>query len=564
MSSNAPEPLDALALSQRLRGWYQGSAALEDQAAVEISLRALFSGLPPEWQDLSPDYYCRASARLYEGIVDCYRHGDEDVCLWRFVRRLSGDQLGSEFIPGTPLDVFDLLLRIYYYSEPLDDLTCLFVPVDFGADVDAYQDWIQRYFYQAQYPTSLLWLYALDSTVSPLLPDEIIYLGRRCPHRESDIVHPRTDCPRAVLIKRYSQRPDDFLELTGGPANQEFAKLFDYLAHDYKDRCLSQTTNNMHGGSAGWEKFSDVLRFGVSDLAEGGCVSFSDLRSSTEFLNVFGRHRYLNNIQHPFFRHTQFIEDQYQGRIDKFMGDNVMCVFLERNIIGHRGNDLGIDAVLRNFFALYMLSRNLRRLIHEGGYEDSNLGLRSGVTYGTQILRSNLGNDLVRDYTVTGETVNLAARLEHISIDQLVRHNQEYFSQTIERFPQIEGLIALYGNDGVCNPQTRRLIDDYTLYQNILSNLHSVSSAKFDIRMSDRFYQLLKAGLATLDCQVLETETSDVFGYEIIEISGYQIYFYLSYLNPKGFRGTEKIWLAPLSDHLLESLDLDAIIAIDY
>ena len=106
-----------------------------------------------------------------------------------------------------------------------------------------------------------------------------------------------------------------------------------------------------------WEKFKDVLKFGVSDRAEDGCISFSDLRSSTEFLNTHGKNIYLNQIQQPFFEYTELISKKYNGRIDKFMGDNVMCVFLNGNMNDKSREEQKTEAILNNLFALFSLCK---------------------------------------------------------------------------------------------------------------------------------------------------------------------------------------------------------------
>jgi hypothetical protein len=218
------------------------------------------------------------------------------------------------------------------------------------------------------------------------------------------------------------------------------------------------------------------------------------------------------------------------------------------------------DAILNNLFAVFTLCKVLYEIIlEEEDFANSKLGLRSGVTYGKQILRSNLGNELVRDFTVTGETVNLAARLEHISIGELLIHNRMYFEKAIERFPQISELLAIGENYQNLNPETHAIIQDFTLYQNILSNLEKLQDVKFDIRFNQRYYAKLKHHFERKGCPLLNLDTSERHGYEAYDIEGFEFNFYFSYYNPKGFSDYKRIWILPIEPEILENLDITKI-----
>jgi class 3 adenylate cyclase len=484
--------------------------------------------------------------------------------LWRFIKNLSDDQLNYRVESDPELQMMDHLVRVYFHSSPLDDLTCIFIPISDDKLIKQYLEWIQGYFYDVNYPTSLLWLYALDSSLASLFPDEIIYLGTRLDDGDNkNILIPNFDCEEAVLLKRYSSDQQHYVKLEGSNANSEFRQIFTFLKREYRDRCVSRSVKQNKSEVANsynreWEKFENVLKFGVSDQNESGCISFSDLRASTEFLNTFGKEVYLNKVQQPFFERTQIISGQFDGRIDKFMGDNVMCVFLKNNMKGATSAEKELDALLNNFFALFSLCKVLLELvIQDEHFESSKLGLRSGVTYGDQILRSNLGNEIVRDFTVTGETVNLAARLEHISMPELIVHNQLYFEKAINRFPQIRELISIGQNYQNLNHETEIIIQDFTLYQNILSNLEKLDKVKFDIRFNDDFYAKLRAHLKRKKYQsLIDPEKSEIYGYEAYDIEGYEFKFYFSYYNPKGFREYKRIWILPIEEKTLTELDI--------
>ena len=551
------------AQSDALAGALARLERAESQDAAEMIIRETFAGVPAAVLPDSGSYYAVLNAHLYRFILKCYRGEADHICCWRFIKRLAPDQLEHRIATNPDLRAFDILTRIFFFSAPLDDLTCLFIPISDDPLIPRYLEWIKRYFYDVSYPTSLLWLYALDSSLVRLFPDEITYLGRRLDPKGETIISPDFNDTDAVLIKRFSEAPGRFIALEGPDATNEFHLLFSFLEREHQDRCLCRSGKKNADGIVDpneWEKFTDVLKFGVSDQTESGCISFSDMRASTEFLNAHGKLFYLNKIQQPFFEGTELISKRFGGRIDKFMGDNVMCVFLSSNRPSVQTHlDSARDAVLSIIFAVFALCRMLNRLMRESGIRESRLGLRSGVTFGDQILRSNLGNEIVRDFTVTGETVNLAARLEHISVPELLEHNRRYFQKAIDRFPHIRDLIAIKGNYENLNPETQSVIHEFTLFQNIVSNLDRLSAVQFDIRMNRACYEILRAHLADRGIRPLNADTAGTFGYEEYEIEGVRLKCYCFFYTPKGFTGYETIWILPLAPETLDGLEIERV-----
>ncbi len=534
------------------------------QDKIEQLLKEEFKKYPDDITSDSNDYYSILNYHLYKFCLKHYKHNEQNVCLWRFFKSISEDQLSCEYQPNSEQEMMDFLVRTYYYSDPLDDLTCLFIPISDRTKINEYMNWIRSYFYEVNYPTSLLWFYALDSSLSFLFPTEIIYLGRRIDSDKENIMIPDFTYDDAILIKRFSEKPNDYILLDKTQANREFMQIFKFLEKEHIDRCLS------HSGKQDdyedkityekeWEKFIDVLKFGVSDRHERGCISFSDLRSSTDFLNTYGKKIFLNKIQQPFFEGTNFISNKYKGRIDKFMGDNVMCVFLGNNTPKKELEEKKTEVVLSNFLAIFELCKILLDILLKNGILDSKLGLRSGATYGNEILRSNLGNELVRDFTVTGETVNLAARLEHISITELMIHNKTFFSKVIKRYEQIQSLMTLEGCSKNINPETKSILKKYTLYQNIYTNLEFLSTIRFDARFNEDYYLILRKHLLKKGYKLLNKEKSNIYGYEEFQIEGFKFRFYFLYYNPKGFNNFERIWILPIEVDTLQNLNIETI-----
>ena len=124
----------------------------------------------------------------------------------------------------------------------------------------------------------------------------------------------------------------------------------------------------------------------------------------------------------------------------------------------------------------FRCAKKLYTIISTHDYIGSKPGPKKwGVTYGEHILRSNLGNELVRDFTVYRRDRKSGGPGWNISPSRnCFIHNQMYFENSIERFPQIRGLLSIDINQKNLNPESTAIIQDFTLYQNILSNLQKL------------------------------------------------------------------------------------------
>jgi adenylate cyclase len=150
--------------------------------------------------------------------------------------------------------------------------------------------------------------------------------------------------------------------------------------------------------------------------AEGGkrvmTVSFCDLVGFTgigESLTPAGLVRLLN-------RHFALMADaihENQGVLDKFIGDAVMAFWGPPFTASSEHATLACRAalaqlrLLENFRAELPELTGLRRNLPE---VDLRVGLASG-----DVIAGNIGSESARSYTVIGDTVNLASRLENVN-----------------------------------------------------------------------------------------------------------------------------------------------------
>lgn len=163
-----------------------------------------------------------------------------------------------------------------------------------------------------------------------------------------------------------------------------------YLAPSLVDRLADDAGSLKLGGESRrvtiW--FSDIV----------GYTSISERLRETPELLVEVINEYFTTV-------TEIVE-RHGGYIDKFIGDAVMAVWgaplpdaeAERHAVG---------AALDCLAALDDFNRDVVR----GKYGLPDIGTRIGINTGTAVV-GNMGSTGRFNYTVTGDTVNLAARLE--------------------------------------------------------------------------------------------------------------------------------------------------------
>lgn len=184
---------------------------------------------------------------------------------------------------------------------------------------------------------------------------------------------------------------------------------------------LSESFNKM---AAGLREKEYMSRF-VSDLAveasrQSGkspatrltaSVLFSDIRNFTTLSESYPPEEIVEMLN-PYLTLMEEIIEKHNGVIDKFIGDAVMAIFLPM----HGMPPPGIRAVQAGMEMLQTTAEISRDRQHRGKFP-----VRSGVGIATgRLLMGVLGKSAGRqDFTVTGPTVNLAAKMEKNS--KLVR-----------------------------------------------------------------------------------------------------------------------------------------------
>lgn len=128
-------------------------------------------------------------------------------------------------------------------------------------------------------------------------------------------------------------------------------------------------------------------------------VLFADLAGYTELTSRLGAEE-THAVLNRYFDLTDTIVQTYGGTVDKHIGDNVMAVFGAP--IAHD------DDPLRAVSAAIDIHRQMDALAGETGLDlSAHIGIAAG-----KVVASGTGSDAHREYTVTGDAVNLAARLQ--------------------------------------------------------------------------------------------------------------------------------------------------------
>jgi len=113
----------------------------------------------------------------------------------------------------------------------------------------------------------------------------------------------------------------------------------------------------------------------------------------------------VSQVLNQFFREMNDIIFAYRGTLDKYMGDAIMAIFgapVERE----DDADRAIYAALEMRRALLKMSKTME--------PDRIFDIRIGINSG-RVVAGNLGSPKRMDYTVIGDVVNTASRLEKIA-----------------------------------------------------------------------------------------------------------------------------------------------------
>jgi adenylate cyclase len=154
-----------------------------------------------------------------------------------------------------------------------------------------------------------------------------------------------------------------------------------------------------------------------------GSVLFADIVGFTSLSEKLSPDE-IAKILNEYFTYISMASQLYRGTIDKYMGDCAMVVFgVPDEDPEHKFNALACAVMIQKLVARINAAR-----VRDGKYP---IHFRIGVNSGT-MLAGNMGSNERMQYTVVGETVNLASRLHTVADkDQIVITEHLYIDSDI-------------------------------------------------------------------------------------------------------------------------------------
>ncbi len=164
---------------------------------------------------------------------------------------------------------------------------------------------------------------------------------------------------------------------------------------------------------------ADALRRAVSDVVDGAMdemkgteirrvtILLSDLRGFTAIAENFSTTKMVEALNRYYERMTEIIL-RHGGYIDKFMGDAIMVLF---------GAPLAMDDHIEAALACAIEMQLAMADINNENTREGMALLQMGIGINTgEVVAGHLGSRLHSEYTVIGDAVNLASRVEAHSL----------------------------------------------------------------------------------------------------------------------------------------------------
>lgn len=241
------------------------------------------------------------------------------------------------------------------------------------------------------------------------------------------------------LLYKSVQEPIDFLvekmqKLASGDFNVQTSVLFD----DEIGR-LKTNFNMMVGQLKEREEIKDTFGKYVSieiarhlienrkvDLGGENIVAtilFSDIRNFTSMSEKMSPEEVVSMLNKYFSYITEPIM-QNHGVINKFIGDAVMAIFTP-----HLGSENHVEDAIKAAIGMR------RRLAELNSSDQLKFPIKFGVGLNTgNLIAGNIGTAKRFEYTVIGDTVNVASRMESLSKD--LSHDIILSEATVEHIPE--------------------------------------------------------------------------------------------------------------------------------
>jgi adenylate cyclase len=170
-------------------------------------------------------------------------------------------------------------------------------------------------------------------------------------------------------------------------------------------------------------------------------VLFTDIRGFAEMTAKMSAQEIADLLNTYYFRPLDRIVFDYNGTLDKHIGDSIMAIF---------GAPLGYkDDALRAVSCAVKMREVMAEINKTLGSKNTRIPIGIGIATG-EVMAGMFGSPIKKEYTVLGTPVNLASRLERIATeDQILICDQTH--QLIRDAFQMNMIdhVSLKGIDGV-------------------------------------------------------------------------------------------------------------------
>lgn len=182
----------------------------------------------------------------------------------------------------------------------------------------------------------------------------------------------------------------------------ELATAVDHMIVGLKERDkVKNVLNKFHGSSVAEDLIKGDLELGGS--SKKVTVFFSDIRDFTKYSEAHSAAEVVEMLN-EYFQVMVSIINKHNGVVDKFVGDAIMAVWGAPEPTPRDSHD-AIKACLEMRIGLAEL--NEKRIARGEVPLKIGMGVHTG-----HVISGNIGSDERMEYTVIGDTVNQAARIE--------------------------------------------------------------------------------------------------------------------------------------------------------
>ncbi len=205
-------------------------------------------------------------------------------------------------------------------------------------------------------------------------------------------------------------------------------------------------------------------------------VLFCDIRNFTTIAEPLNANE-VKNMLNRFFTEMTSIIFKYKGTIDKYIGDMVMA-FWGAPLEDHEHVKNALTA------ALEMMAKKevLKKEFAESGLPEINIGI--GLNTGLMYV-GDMGSEYRRSYTVLGDAVNLASRLEDLTkkyhVEIIVSETaqqvgeKDFVFRKLDRVTVKGKAVPIDIFQLICRKQEaeKALLDELTAFENALKNYYA-------------------------------------------------------------------------------------------